>query len=154
MSTADDRPTPEVLELKSEFVGNVNPSASSGLPDVTRFSSFLQLVRSATWELRFIHALKCRRQKREQIVGDLSAEELAEAERRLIRRWHEDTFAEELSLLRLGRPLRSSSSIIQLSPTIEGDILRACGRTDNATALPEEVRRPKYWTRSIRSPVC
>ena len=46
-STADDRPTPEVLELKSEFVGNVNPSASSGLPDVTRFSSFSRLVRSA-----------------------------------------------------------------------------------------------------------
>ena len=141
-STADDRPTPEVLELKSEFVGNVNPSASSGLPDVTRFSSFSRLVRSAAWVLRFIHALKCRRQKCEQNVGDLSAEELAEAERRLIRRCQEDTFAEELSLLRLGRPLHSSSRVIQLSPTIEGGILCACGRTANATALPEEVRRP------------
>ena len=67
---------------------------------------------------------------------------LADAERHLIQRSQEETFIEELGLLRLGRPLHSSSCIVQLPPATDGSMLRAGGGTGNATAMPEGARRP------------
>ena len=133
----------EDKEIKREFVGSVTQvRPPSCLPDCTRFSSFSRLLRATAWVLRYVHVLKCRREKSEYDVGELSREELVEAERQLVKRCQEETFSEELNSLHRGQALQPSSRLIQLSPVIVNGVLRAQGRTERATALADQTRRP------------
>ncbi|KAJ8352099.1 hypothetical protein SKAU_G00235750 [Synaphobranchus kaupii] len=69
--------------------------------------------------------------------GDPAAETYREAENLIFRRAQQDSFPEEIHLLKASKPIPSSSRLLTLSPELDeaGDLIRVGGRLHRAEAL-------------------
>ncbi|XP_074038709.1 uncharacterized protein [Leptinotarsa decemlineata] len=84
---------PETFELKHEFILLTVSHRIEYLPDITRFSDYMKLIRSTAYVFRFQHNIK---QLGKNIQKqELTIEELKRAERIWYRKVQEDCFSDE-----------------------------------------------------------
>ena len=104
--------------------------------DASRFSTWIKMKRCAGWMLRFVsnHLLH------KGLSGDLSPEELYEAELFIIRGVQHGTYDEEIDLLRKEKNLSSGNVLSLLSPFLDAkECLRVGGRLRKAQ-LPTDAK--------------
>lgn len=105
--------------------------------DVSRFSKWTRLVRTAAYLLRFINnCLKINKQKKE-----LTQVELQNAEKILYMQAQLETYGNEISLLQLNKMIPKNSDIYNKNPYLDDKILRVNSRIDNAD-VPLSQKRP------------
>ncbi|XP_075157943.1 uncharacterized protein LOC142231210 [Haematobia irritans] len=102
-----------------------------------RFSKWSRLLRAAGFVQRFIR--NCR--GREKRMGELTQEDLMEAERLLYRQAQRENYSKEMSSLESNNPISKSSDIYSKSPYLENGILHVDGRIDMAD-VPLPQKRP------------
>lgn len=107
--------------------------------DVTRFSKYNRLRRTAGWVLRFVNNARSKEKKR----GELTAEEIQMGERLLLIETQKIGFSTERNALLKGKTIETSSKIHNLLPYLDDQqVMRMYGRADAAEVLPEDTRRP------------
>ena len=100
----------------------------------------LSLVRIRSWVHRFIE--NSRKLKEERQYGELSAVELQQTEKRIIREAQDEAFPDEINALMAKRQLPKKSSILPLTPMLKNGILRSNSRLRYSDDLPEETKFP------------
>jgi transposase InsO family protein len=123
-------PPDDWLETKPPryFVGHCN--VIRGLPDVSRFSSWMRLLRTTAWVVRFID--RCRKRPFERSPGGdfgLRAEEVKRAEKIWTKLSQQRSFGGEMEALRRGEPLPRDGRLQAVTPVIDEDgVLRMDSR--------------------------
>jgi Pao retrotransposon peptidase/Family of unknown function (DUF5641)/Protein of unknown function (DUF1759) len=100
-----------------------------------KFSSWNTLVKA-------VAHLKSMVRRRSWIRGDLTVEEIDNAEKFIIQVIQTDIFPAELEDLQKGKNVRDSSSIAKLSPFLQNGILRLGGRAKFSRMLTVEEQHP------------
>nr|XP_049693327.1 uncharacterized protein LOC126053911 [Helicoverpa armigera] len=113
---------------------HVAEAPASWLPNPARFSRYNVLVRATARALLFVD--KCRR-----AATTLELRHIERAEKELLRRSQEESFADEMARMQSARPLPRTSRLYKLDPVMEDGLLRVRGRIEAATA-PAETKRP------------
>ncbi|XP_037029336.1 uncharacterized protein LOC119069388 [Bradysia coprophila] len=125
--------------------------------DIERFSQWNRLVRAQAYALRFIFNVRHSQQERQ--FGPLVQQEILDAENHLYRRAQSDCFLDEIVVMKhnQNRPLKEQkdfekSSILRTySPYIDEDgVIRMRGRSDAATVLSHDTKRPIILPRRHR----
>jgi len=139
-------------EAKKTFVGLTNVRLIDPLPDVKRFSSWLKLIRSTAWVMRFVLNIL----GSEKNLNDLSLEEILNAEKRWWRKVQGDSFAVEIAHLQSLKPVPADSKLNTLYPYLdENKVLRVRGRVENSDLLSTDTKFPVIldgkhpWTRLL-----
>ncbi|XP_055918431.1 uncharacterized protein LOC129950523 [Eupeodes corollae] len=104
-----------------EFIGIVSQKSSIPqyeLPDVTRFSNWSRLIRATAWMLRYVR--NCNR-RRPRLQGELTVEEVLDAEILWIRQSQRKTFGKEYGRLLANQKLDRTSKLYLLSPSISNN---------------------------------
>jgi transposase InsO family protein len=110
------------------------------LPDVSRFSSWLKLIRTTAWVMRFIR--NCRTSRTNRVVTEIQTEEIDAAEKMWWREVQDKCFETDRSKLKSGKQCRDNR-LTRLSPTIDkDDIMRVAGRIDYAENVNVEMTKP------------
>lgn len=105
------------------------------IPDPSRFSSWLRLVRATAAVLRFIN--RCRKIDE----TDLSLNE--RAERLLLKQAQKDSFPCEVVAIENSKYLDKNSRLLTLSPVLDDrGLLRVGGRINAATGVTTEIKSP------------
>ena len=121
--------------------------------DPSHFSSWLRLTRLVAWVCRFLH--NCRTSKEEKIQGELTHEEIRDAEIHIVKEVQQDAFTTEYQQLLKGKQMKSDSKLVALQPRIDEDgLLRCNGRLRYADVLPYDARHPiilprKNWVTKL-----
>ncbi|KAK3708823.1 hypothetical protein QZH41_007175 [Actinostola sp. cb2023] len=106
-----------------------------------RFSSWLRLTRVQAWIYRFLD--NCRLPKAKRTPGELTSEEITDAEVYIIKKAQRESFKEEYLALSEDKELPKHSKLLALKPTLDEDgLLRSDGRLVNADYLPYDTRFP------------
>lgn len=131
--------SPDILEEKCENILIISQKQVLPTPDDKRFSKWQRLLRTTSYVLKFIDIINKRCVKR----GELSVEEINNAENLLFRKVQEESFMEEIIALKNNKPFSSNSRLRTLNCIIsEGDgLLRLSGRLDKST-LNLETKKP------------
>lgn len=104
-----------------------------------RFSNYSRLVRAIAWAFRFIN--NCRSSK--ESSKTLSAPEENRAEIHICRLVQSEALSSELENLKARIPLDKQSSIYNLNPIIDENlVIRVYGRIDNAPTIPLFTKQP------------
>ena len=128
-----------------------NRKENSWYLDPSRFSSWLRFTRLVAWVCRFLD--NCR--KEERVHGELTHEEIKDAETRIIREVQQDAFAKEYQLLLKGEQTKTGSKLVYVQPRIDEEgLLRCNGRLRYADFLPYDARHPillprKNWVTKL-----
>lgn len=138
----------EKLEIKKE-VYLTSFELSTPLDDLlTRFSSWITLLRTFAWLLKFLQWIRwsSNRKKAESDVCDIAKcitqEELEKSKREVAILVQEKAFTHEIRDLKAGRQVKASSHIVKLKPVIMDDgVLRVGGRISRAPISPD-ARNP------------
>ena len=106
--------------MKKLLIGTSSNAAQpfnmSSLPDCKRFSSFTRLVRATAWVLRFVQVLRSRVRKQPVTFRQLTADELAQAERLVVAQSQAESFPKEKKALNDGKAIGAASRLVQLHP--------------------------------------
>ena len=133
---------------------NVDIDVSIGnVLDIERFSSKNKLIRTVAYVLKFIRNLHNSIKGNGTFTGELSAEDLHEAENKIIRSIQFDAFGVEISYLHLAttwRNVRPPTLVAQFNLFIDEDrILRAKSRLKHASLSLDSVQPillpTKHW---------
>ena len=136
----------EKLEIKKEvYLTTVVPTAPlNGL--LTRFSSWITLLRTVAWLLKFLQWIKWFSGKKKEesstheIPRCISQEELEKSKREVVTLVQKGAFPQEVKDLRAGRQVKVSSNIVKLKPVIMSDgVLRVGGRISKAPISPDAM---------------
>ena len=108
--------------------------------DVSRFSSWIKLLRATAWMFRFISGChsgpKCN-------TKELQLSEIQEAEKTWWKQCQHDSFPKEIKSLLSGQTLHRSSRLHQLCPFLDSEgILRVKGRLQEADMLWDHTKFP------------
>lgn len=123
---------------------------SPGLPDPIRFHKFERLLRATAWSRRFIWNIKNKNQRR---TSELTASELAAAERELLKAAQAEVYSQEISLISSNPEitLESSSPLYTYSPYLdEHGLLRMRSRIAKAPATAFDTTHPIILPKSSR----
>ena len=137
----------------SVFMSATATEGSQASIDPSRYSSWLKLKRIRAWIDRFIE--NCQKPKSDRITGGLSAEELYQAEIKLIKETQRSHFPEEWHSIMRGQKLPSNSKLLGLQPKIDNDgLMRSDSRLKHAKFLSYDVRYPvilprKSWVTKL-----
>lgn len=125
-------------EMRAHVNTTTQPAAETCI-DISSFSSIQQLSRLIAWILRFVHNAR-RAEKRR---GELVPNEIDSAVRLLARLAQRQMFSREYEALRNNRQIDVNSKLRKLLPYLDtDDTMRMRGRTDAATFLPADAKRP------------
>ncbi|XP_067040969.1 uncharacterized protein [Acropora muricata] len=106
-----------------------------------RFSSWTRLLRVHAWVSRFLD--NCCLSKDQRITGELTTDEIRNAENQIIAQAQQQAFPDEYRMLAQGKNLPHSSKLLQLRPVLDEDELVRCnGRLRYAECLPYDTRFP------------
>lgn len=129
------------------------------VPEPTKFSSWLRLLRATSRVLTFVdNGLEAIQRKfgPRKLTYELNDNVMEKAERLLLRYSQSQSFSEEITLLRNSMGVPTTSKLLTLSHYLDGHgVLRAGGRIDAAADVLPEVKRPailngqNYITRLI-----
>lgn len=104
------------------------------------FSQFNRMKRACAYMLRFIHNT---RNKNNRYTGDLSVDELIDANRTLIKLSQRESYAEEFNLLSNNRNLKSTNNINKLNLFLDNDkIIRVGGRITYSQEFNFDKKHP------------
>ena len=104
-------------------------------------SSWLRLTRIQAWIYRFLNY--CLLPSGRRTKDELTAEEIQDAEIRIIKAAKKRSFEAEYSVLSSGKPLPMSSKLLMLKQRLDEDsVMRSNGRLENAEYLPYDVKYP------------
>ena len=107
------------------------------------FSSHLKMIRVMSWVLRFVKNMRLKSKPAAKYRQELTASELAHADKVICRQVQREAFANEAETLSAMKPLSKTSPIRKLTPYIDEEgLLRVHGRIDGAYCLPVSARRP------------
>ena len=126
---------------------------SSWRLDAKRYSNWQRLIRVQSWVNRFIH--NCCVNEEHKVKGELTLNELSDAEKQIIRDAQKETFSEEYLALQKGTKLTMSSKLFGLCPKLDEDgVIRLNTRLQYAEFLPYDVRHPivlpqKHWVTKL-----
>ena len=108
--------------------------------DPSRFSSWVRLKRVYAWTRRFIR--NCRIPG-SRAMGELTVDELLDAENAIIRSLQQEHFQDEYRSLGRKKPIEGKSKLLSLNPFLDEDgLMRANSRLKNADYLPFSTRFP------------
>ena len=142
-AVADSSPS---IELKGEFVATAVSSEcvrNAALPDPSRFSSWMRLVRATAWVLRFVKILKHRALRTSAPPPEeLVPEELESAERLWWQQVQADCFPAEVRSIESGKPVDKDSRLSHLSLVLTDGVVRHHSRLVNSSDLPDMVKQP------------
>ncbi|XP_071095649.1 uncharacterized protein [Haliotis cracherodii] len=117
------------------------PDLATWRLDPSRFSSWRKLTRVNAWIFRFLH--NCSTSDDYKMKGELTVEEIADSEHRIIADAQTEAFASEYATLLSGKMLASSSKLLALQPQLdENGVMRLSGRLGDAECLPLGARFP------------
>ena len=98
---------------------------------VERYSNYTRLKRVMAWVFRFLD--HCRSKKHQKLPPSLTTDELHKAETYWITLAQSELFAKELELLKQGRELLRTSSVLALHPFVDSlSLLHVGGRERNS----------------------
>lgn len=107
--------------------------------DIAKFNNVEKTFRVTAYINRFIHNLK---NPENHKTGELTTDEIKNAEIYWIRLTQQIQFGDEVRALRKNKPLNSKSTILTLNPFLDNDgVMRLGGRLQEAD-LPYETRHP------------
>lgn len=122
----------EVLEFSNFVIEKPNFQ----VPNATRFSKWLRLLRATSWLLRFIN--NCKKNQTKVKGFELTVDETNKAEMLLVKDSQRRCFPNEIAHLQKGKIVDVNSQLYSLCPKLdENGIMRMCGRTDR---LPDSLR--------------
>ena len=130
-------------EMKTKTVHSLfsQDCNTSEVVDPKRYSSWTRLTRVYAWVWRFVN--NCREAKQNKMIGELSPDEIREAETELIKQAQYDEFRDEYKALQNRKELPKNSKILNLKPKLDQDgLVRSDGRLKYAEFLPYDVRFP------------
>ena len=109
----------------------------------------LSVVRVLAWIVRF-----CNCKSKQKKLGELDTDDLNHAEDLIIAHAQQVSFPVEYKLLKSQQPLPKSSKLLNLSPFIDGDIVKAETRLKNAEFLPQSTKTPvilfpQHWVTKL-----
>ena len=135
----------EQEEVKEERFSGLTLKGQSVLPDASRFSSWTKYQRVVAWTQRFLKNLAAKHVPGKDSwsrSGPLTAAELTEAERTILRQEQTSNFQSEITSLQSGLPLPVKSDLKTLAPCLGPDgLLRVGGRLRHSP-LAEEEKHP------------
>ena len=121
--------------------------------DARRYSSWQRLIRVHSWVNRFIH--NCCVNEEHKVKGELTLNELSDAEKQIIRDAQKEAYSEEYLALQNKKKLTTSSKLLGLCPKLDEDgVMRLNTRLQYAEFLPYDVRHPivlpqKHWATKL-----
>lgn len=121
-------------ELRSSvFCGLTTKETEQAIPDIQGFNTFQELLEATTQAL---HGAAC--------DTSPTAEDYYNAEMALLRRAQLDSFPEEVTLLKAGKPISSTSRVLTLAPEYDqtSGLIRVGGRLRRCDNLNPDVRHP------------
>ena len=130
-------PEPEEVELKkSAFIGNISVDPVSPLPDVSKFTSWKDLVQAT---VRSLHGAADPGTSQPSEAADY-----VRAETLLFMQSQRDSFPEEMKALKASRSIPSDSRLGSLAPEHDDatGLLRVGGRLRRAEALETDMIHP------------
>ncbi|KAK0156275.1 hypothetical protein N1851_000422 [Merluccius polli] len=112
---------------KSVFCGVAAVVSSQPAPDLNQYNSWKELLEVTARELHGAADFK----------GHHTAEDYRHAERLILQRAQRDSFSQEYSLLKVGKPVPRSSRLPTLSPELDesGELIRVGGRLHRSEDL-------------------
>lgn len=130
-------PVTDVSAERSEVIHFIDelPATCLPIPDPGRFSSWLRLLRSTFYVLKFVHI--CRK----LTLGD--SELMRRAEILLVQLVQEECFGAEIAAIRKAVSIDRNSRILTWSPYLdEHGVLRCGGRINAARGVPAGMKNP------------
>ncbi|XP_023243823.1 uncharacterized protein LOC111641822 [Centruroides sculpturatus] len=125
---ANDHPTPsDCATEERKHVVTLHTAAYIELLDISRFSSYIRLLRVTAWILRFITLCKIH-PRNNHPKGELSADEVSSARDHWIRSVQKTYFANELIALNSGALISEKSPNYRFHPFLSNGILKVGGR--------------------------
>ena len=126
---------PEVREKPVVLTLSTKPKEAI-LPEAGKFSSWTRYRRVVAWMIRFVKnfvAKNCQRRAEWRRQGPLSAEEVQQAETRIIADCQARCFATEITAIKTGEQVKLEGRLRQTSPFLDGEgVMRVGGRLDKA----------------------
>lgn len=141
-------------ELKPEFVGLLVdiPSINPPVPDATRFSSWLRLLRATArvfqavrnfWSRSRSPRLLAKSVENSTSLSQLSVADMIQAEKMLYQRAQADSFAADIKNLKALQPLPKTSPLAALAPVLDTDgLVRLDSRIRAAPGVSENAKAP------------
>ena len=144
-------------EEANEICLHVTATPREPVVPFERYSTFTRLQRVTAWVKRFVHNYHALRKDSIRITGPLTVKELKQVETDLVSASQEGHFAAELSALRRGRNLPSSSCLRTLRPFLDSSgVIRLGGRGQNSeqpypitTPIPHPINTLSFCMGSI-----
>jgi len=107
----------------------------------SRYSSWTRLLRVRAWVHRFVN--NCGTPPEERSSGELSSQEISDAETGIIKEAQQEAFQEEYKALVNFKFVPQNSKLLSLNPILDEDgLLRSDGRLRYADYLPFDARYP------------
>ena len=131
----------EIVEciVQNQIAATKVTEIKSPILDLNEHSNLQRVLRITAWVYRFIHNVR----SAEPLKGELSADEMQNAERYWILNTQNECFHTDIENLHAGKELHRHSKLLTLNPFIdECGILRVGGRLQKS-ALPHEVKHPQ-----------
>lgn len=128
----------EVSNMDLECINTlrVTPICLPAVPEPSRFSSWLRILRSTCVVLSFIE--KCKK-----LTGDVDGAIMGRAEVLLLKYSQMKSFPEDIENLQKKKALDKKSKLLTLSPFIDDDgVLRVGGRITAAPAITRDIKQP------------
>lgn len=98
----------------------------------------LRLTRVQAWIYRFLN--NCRLPRKKRTTGELTSEEITDAEVHIIKKAQRESFKDEYEALSEGKVVPRQSKLLALKPKLDEDgLLRSDGRLVNADYLPYDA---------------
>ncbi|XP_065175930.1 uncharacterized protein LOC135805765 [Sycon ciliatum] len=128
-TTSDDQ-----AEMKTEFTAVVTKEAQLALPDISRFSSWIRLMRTTAWIVRYVNNLRAKASSKPTVTcSELLPSEYQQAQKLWWKKAQQDSFREEIGDLQKHSNVSSSSKLRDLSPVLDSDgVVRMHGRIRSA----------------------
>ena len=132
-------------EVRGEKFTGLTLKRQPVLPDAARFSSWTKYRRVVAWAQRFLKNLAARYvpgKSSWRCSGPLTAAEMMEAEKVILRQEQASKYQSEIAALQAALPLPGKSDLLALAPYLDSDdLLRVGGRLRNAP-LPADEKHP------------
>jgi len=145
--------SPDDVEVKREAAVNYT-NTSAGIDAMTRrYSSWTKLQRAITWLLRFKSYCRKRFLKHDVEIPttDFTAAEVGNAKRAILKYVKQDHFSQEITALKMGRPVKTDSNLTTLNPVFHNGYIKVGGRQQdvNADRYPIILPSKHHVTRLI-----
>ena len=151
--------TDQLCETRAQILADIQDAtlmvlenSSNKMPwrlNPERFSSWKRFTRIYAWVMRFVH--NCHANKEHRLKGELTLDEIRDAEKQIIKNAQNEAFNDEYSALQKEKQLPMNSKLLGLCPKLDEDgLLRSDSRLQYAEFLPYDVRYPIILPRRNR----